>query len=79
MPSMRQGEPLKIGHISIPRYGSPTVEETLLLNELAVDCQSSQLNNMELVIALATVLMQCRHNKNWTAKETVLRLRIVLE
>lgn len=70
-PYLESGEPLRLGELlKIPRYGSLTVEEWMLVDAFYEDVKSGQYNDLQVLIGLTTILIKCRLDKDWTAEQT---------
>lgn len=68
-PLLSSGEPLRLGdRLTIPRYGSLTVEESLLLQQYYESLNEP--DGLSLTIGLATLLLMCRVDRDWTPEQT---------
>lgn len=65
------GDPLVLGEaFKIPRYGSITIEEYFLIDNLRAEIEVEAISNLAVSMALTTILLQCRFDRDWTATQT---------
>lgn len=58
--------PLKLGKVVIPAYGSVTVIEAELIEQLWAGYTSENLKAQEIWTQMATILLKCRYRSDWT-------------